>query len=240
MSGWKQNARTGVDRLLKPHFDPLKQDVEAVREDVVSLVTEIRERLGEIEADARATNDELRGVRGSTDTRLDHTNLRLHQILDEVGGVRDRVERVEQRFGEVEASIVHQLEGQAKRQAELRAGMNELRAAMGELGTVTEKNTSAIERDIEAAGRATKEAMEKLELLFMAQLEGLFRAVHDETADLRSDIVELTRMIRMQGDAADQVAEVMGRTFTRLSSEVGALSAAVRELGAGAQQAANA
>jgi hypothetical protein len=127
--------------------------------------------------------------------------------------VRDRLERLERRFGEVEENLIFQLEGQAKRQAELRSGLDEI-------------------------GQEMKQAMEKLELLFMAQLEGLFGAVNTETDKLRIDVVELTRMLRMQGDAADQVAEVLGRTLTRLSSEVETLGAAVGELGAGAQEAA--
>jgi hypothetical protein len=47
---------------------------------------------------------------------------------------------------------------------------------------------------------------------------------------LHSDIVELTRMLLMQGDAADQFAETLGRTLTRLSSEVETLSGAVQAL----------
>jgi len=189
----------------------LSDQVERFNADMV----EIRERLGQVEAHGRAYADEVRGLRESSDTRLDLTNLRMQQILDEVGGVRDRFERLERRFGEVEASLVHQLEGQAKRQAELRSGFGDM-------------------------GASIKKSLEKLELLMMGQLEGLFGAVHDETASLRADIVELTRMLRMQGDAADQVAEVMGRTFTRLSAEVASLSEAVRELKVGAERATSA
>ena len=285
MPGWKESARGGADRFLKPYFDPLeevihaakddvdvvKDDVHVVKDDVHAITDEVRglrqstdtrldhsslrlqQLLDEVQGVRGSTDtrldhsamrlqqllDEVQGVRGSTDTRLDHsamrlqqlldevggvrdssdtrldlTNLRLHQILDEVGGVRDRVERLEQRFGDVEAHLVHQLEGQAQRQTELRTGFDEL-------------------------WQSTKQTLEKLELLFMAQLEGLFGTVQSETDKLRKDVVELTRMIRMQGDAADQVAEVLGRTFTRLSAEVESLSGAVGQLRAGADEAAS-
>ncbi|HMK97894.1 MAG TPA: hypothetical protein VK425_10135 [Acidimicrobiales bacterium] len=260
MSGLKESARASADRLLKPYLGALANDITSVREDVISLVIEIRDRLGAIEAHNRATTDEIRGVRGSTDLRLDHTNLRLHQVLDEVGGVRDRLERLErhltgfeeqleQRFSSLEerleqrfngmeqsfngmeqrfngmeehfehlssglwerwalvqehfdnnsSTLVGYFEEQAQRQAELREGMGEL-------------------------GQATRQALEKLELLMMAQLEGLFGAVASEAGAVRTDLEELTRMIRMQGDASDQVAEVMGRAFNRLSAEVEVLS----------------
>jgi ubiquinone biosynthesis protein UbiJ len=265
MPGWKESARGGADRFLKPYFDPLeegiraakddvhvvkddvdvvKDDVDVVKDDVHVVTDEVRglrqstdTRLDHSALRLQQLLDEVQGVRGSTDTRLDHSalrlqqlldevggvressdtrldlaNLRLHQILDEVGGVRDRVERLEQRFGEVEADLVYQLEGQAQRQTELRTGFDEL-------------------------WQATKQTLEKLELLFMAQLEGLFGAVHSETDKLRKDVVELTRMLRMQGDAADQVAEALGRTFTRLSAEVESLSEAVGQLRAGADEA---
>ena len=40
----------------------------------------------------------------------------------------------------------------------------------------------------------------------------------------RTDIADLRRIIGEQGDAADDVAEVFGRTLTRLSAEVTALT----------------
>jgi class 3 adenylate cyclase len=69
--------------------------------------------------------------------------------------------------------------------------------------------------------------VERLDTLVRAQTEALTLTVGNETAALRADIVELTRMLRMQGDAADQVAEVLGRALTRLSSEVETLSEVV-------------
>ncbi|MCU4185557.1 hypothetical protein K6U06_14405 [Acidiferrimicrobium sp. IK] len=40
----------------------------------------------------------------------------------------------------------------------------------------------------------------------------------------REEIAELRRIVGDHGDAADDVAEVFGRTLARLSAEVGALS----------------
>ncbi|HUB72002.1 MAG TPA: hypothetical protein VL984_16390 [Acidimicrobiales bacterium] len=267
MSGFKESARAGADRLVKPFFVPIEselasargeltttlREIVSVREDVTSLVSEIRDRLGAIEADNRATTDEVRGVRGASDIRLDHTNLRLHQILDEAGGLRDRMERLETHFGTVEERFgqlgshfivveqnlhehFNQLQerfAELAERVELRVGDAEAR--VGSLVNYFEdqaQRQAELRSAMEDLGEATKQGLEKLELLMMAQLEGLFGSVGSEAAAVRADVVELTRMIRMQGDAADQVAEVMGRAFTRLSAEVEALSDATARLGA--------
>ena len=60
-----------------------------------------------------------------------------------------------------------------------------------------------------------------------AETSSLTGALRDDVASLQSDIVELTRMLRMQADAADQVAEALGRTLIRLSVEVEDLNAAL-------------
>jgi hypothetical protein len=60
-----------------------------------------------------------------------------------------------------------------------------------------------------------------------AETGSLTGALRDDVASLQSDIVELTRMLRMQADAADQVAEALGRTLIRLSVEVEDLNAAL-------------
>ncbi|MHB1533285.1 MAG: hypothetical protein ACYC1D_01475 [Acidimicrobiales bacterium] len=52
----------------------------------------------------------------------------------------------------------------------------------------------------------------------------------DLTGRLRVEVVELTRMLRQQGDAADEVAEALGRTLARLSAEIESLAAAVANL----------
>ena len=60
-----------------------------------------------------------------------------------------------------------------------------------------------------------------------AETSSLTGALRDDVAALQSDIVELTRMLRMQADAADQVAEALGRTLIRLSVEVEDLNVAL-------------
>ena len=52
----------------------------------------------------------------------------------------------------------------------------------------------------------------------------------DLTGRLRVEVVELTRMLRQQGDAADEVAEALGRTLARLSAEIESLATAVANL----------
>lgn len=196
MTAIKAGARAAIDRFLKTYFDRLTDDVTEMRAEVSSLLrsfattsAQVRGELESLRSASGAALDELRDQLVTQEgPRLDAVEAKAGQLLV--------------RFGEVESNVVHQLEGQAKRQAELRQAMDD-------------------------HARAMREAMEKLELLFLKQLEGLFGAVHGETANLRSDIAELTRMIRMQGDAADEVAEVMGRTLARLSAEVDALSLAI-------------
>ncbi|MGH9104290.1 MAG: hypothetical protein ACRDZX_00340 [Acidimicrobiales bacterium] len=180
-------------------------EAQGTRQAVVGSVTD------EAQALRQSVIDEAQGTRQRGDSRFDSLDQLGRLSLEEA---RNRFEGLERRFGEVEASVVHQLEGQAQRQVELRQAMEEHTATL-------------------------KQAMEKLELLFMGQLEGLFGAVHGETAELRGDIVELTRMLRMQGDAADQVAEVMGRTLTRLSAEVEILHAVVETLPARPEEASS-
>jgi hypothetical protein len=60
-----------------------------------------------------------------------------------------------------------------------------------------------------------------------AELSEKFSAEMDA---LRTDYVELTRMFRMQGDAADQVAEALGRTLTRLTAELESFGGGLEEL----------
>jgi hypothetical protein len=47
---------------------------------------------------------------------------------------------------------------------------------------------------------------------------------------MATGFTEVTRMLLMQGDAGDQVAEILGRALTRLSAEVETLGNAVEAL----------
>jgi hypothetical protein len=79
---------------------------------------------------------------------------------------------------------------------------------------------------------------ERLEAVTEAQHADLRRQItelgeHTVEAILtgvRAENVELTRMLRQQGDASDEVAEILGRTLARLGAEVEALSQAVERL----------
>jgi predicted RecB family endonuclease len=58
--------------------------------------------------------------------------------------------------------------------------------------------------------------------------------LRDRTAEtLRVEFTEIHRMLRQQGDASDEVAEILGRTLARLGAEVEALSEAVDRLESG-------
>jgi hypothetical protein len=59
---------------------------------------------------------------------------------------------------------------------------------------------------------------------FVPSIGGVPTEVTDSLDAIRKDLVEIQRMIRQQGDAADQVAEILGRTLARLSVEVADLS----------------
>jgi DNA repair exonuclease SbcCD ATPase subunit len=249
MTPMKSAVRATIDRFVKTYFDRLTDDVRDMRAEMAGLLSsfatasgETRAELESFGASTRWALDELRSQLDEVRSQADEVRSQLGEVRSQLGEVRSQLGEVEarvagegasalaraeeaeraraeqearseafaeakasqleQRFAEVEAKVVYHLEGQAQRQAELREAMDN-------------------------HARAMKEAMERLELLFLQQLEGLFRAVHDESANMRRDIAELTRMIRMQGDAQDEVAEVMGRTLTRLSAEVEALGLAL-------------
>jgi len=198
---WKQSVRAAVDRFLKPYFDLLADDVHSVRNSTQARFDELATRLDSLGAGLAGTDARLDDL----GTRLAGTDARLDARLDDLGA----------RLAGTEERLVYHHEGHAQRQAELREGLDAEKAAL-------EAATQSLTK--------FKPAMEDLELLFMAQLEGLFGAVNNEAAALRSDVAELTRMLRMQGDAADQVAEVLGRTLTRLSSELEALGGTIEML----------
>ena len=145
---------------------------------------------------------------GRMEDRIEELRGGIDQRFDRFSeGLWERWALVQEHFDNTSGTLVRYFEEQAQRQVELRNGMEEL-------------------------WQATRQALEKLELLMLAQLEGLFSSVSSEAGGLHTDLEELTRMIRMQGDASDQVAEVMGRALNRLSAEVETLSTVVPQLGA--------
>ncbi len=82
--------------------------------------------------------------------------------------------------------------------------------------------TMSVEIRSEVNGTVIREGSE-----LVNELSTRFSAEMDA---LRADYVELTRMFRMQGDAADQVAEALGRTLTRLTAELESFGGGLEEL----------
>ena len=97
-------------------------------------------------------------------------------------------------------------------------GVRELvtKSVVDEAQTLRELLTQSVVDESRAAREEARAAR--------AATEAEMATVRTDVEGLRSDIVELTRMLRMQGDASDQVAEVLGRTLTRLSAEVETLA----------------
>jgi hypothetical protein len=61
-------------------------------------------------------------------------------------------------------------------------------------------------------------------------VEPMTDAIRAETiAAMRSELAEIYRILNQQSDAADEVAEALGRTITRLSAEVARLTDALAE-----------
>jgi hypothetical protein len=86
---------------------------------------------------------------------------------------------------------------------------------------------------------------------FVARVDRWARLVVDESAQkagaqvtvgveqtVRDEMRELARMLRQQGDAADELAETFGRTLLRLSEAVEDLQARLDRLEAGEERRA--
>ncbi|MBO0693062.1 MAG: hypothetical protein J2P58_09210 [Acidimicrobiaceae bacterium] len=90
-------------------------------------------------------------------------------------------------------------------------------------------------------GPALQGLQERLEAVTEAQHADLRRQVGEAEDRIRGEVAailpgvraenaEVVRMLRQQGDASDEVAEILGRTLARLGAEVDALSQAVERL----------
>ena len=80
-------------------------------------------------------------------------------------------------------------------------------------------------------GRLKQAVRASLDAYFTARFDRMSAQLSAELTALldpiRQELVEVERMLRQQGDAADQVAEALGRTLVRLSAEVEDLSEAL-------------
>lgn len=100
-------------------------------------------------------------------------------------------------------------------------------AGLGRLQNRIELVTEAQHADLQDRIAALAERIEGVEQHVTTAAADTTTSV---TAFVKAENVELVRMLRQQGDAADEVAEVLGRTLARLGAEVETLAKAVERL----------
>lgn len=114
------------------------------------------------------------------------------------------------------------------------------RYGLGRLTTAVPKvaGLGRLQNRIELVTEAQHADLQQRLVTLAERLDGLERTVGSTgseteaavTAFVKTENVELVRMLRQQGDAADEVAEVLGRTLARLGAEVETLAKAVERL----------
>jgi LPS O-antigen subunit length determinant protein (WzzB/FepE family) len=209
----KTLLRSTVDRLLRPHFDQLTD----------GLTAEVRS----LQAKIDATSVEIRSEVNETTTRelADRLATMSVEIRSEVNETTKR--ELADRLATMSVEIRSEVNETTKREladrlatvsVEIRSEVNETtkRELADRLATMS------VEIRSEVNGTVIREIS-----ALTAELSAKFSAEMDA---LRADYVELTRMFRMQGDAADQVAEALGRTLTRLTAELESFGGGLEEL----------
>ncbi len=225
MNGVKVSARAALDRLIQHYFD--EQWARAL-----PVITAARDAAN---ATVPALEDRLNGVEqrfGPVERRLDEIEQRQRELKGDFEGlgrtVAQDLEALGNRVGdelrgsEERSQLIfsQQFEAFANRMSD------ELRGSEERSGMAFEGHADRVVRQLE--GQAARQAELRGAMDDQAAaVESLVRRFEDRVDKLRSDLVELSRMLRMQGDAADQVAEVLGRTIARLSTEVDQLSEAL-------------
>ena len=225
MNGVKVSARAALDRLIQHYFD--EQWARAL-----PVITAARDAAN---ATVPALDDRLNGVEqrfGPVERRLDEIEQRQRELKGDFEGlgrtVAQDLEALGNRVGdelrgsEQRSQLIfsQQFEAFANRMSD------ELRGSEERSGMAFEGHADRVVRQLE--GQAARQAELRGAMDDQAAaVESLVRRFEDRVDKLRSDLVELSRMLRMQGDAADQVAEVLGRTIARLSTEVDQLSEAL-------------
>ncbi len=225
MNGVKVSARAALDRLIQHYFD--EQWARAL-----PVITAARDAAN---ATVPALDDRLNGVEqrfGPVERRLDEIEQRQRELKGDFEGlgrtVAQDLEALGNRVGdelrgsEERSQLIfsQQFEAFANRMSD------ELRGSEERSGMAFEGHADRVVRQLE--GQAARQAELRGAMDDQAAaVESLVRRFEDRVDKLRSDLVELSRMLRMQGDAADQVAEVLGRTIARLSTEVDQLSEAL-------------
>lgn len=233
MSTSKQTARTLAgtlrrltDKVFKHYFD-----------DLLDRLSEVVKRTG-----GQAEEEARKVVRDETATVL----ARLEGLAGALTLARERVESLERslerELGDMASDVTTPVivdidETRGALQRQLTSAVDEVRGTVESFRDVFEDFRAKVEpRVVSLEAR-----LDTLELRIMTleseqkDYEDMrsrdMRAVQDASAslrdELRSDVVEMTRMLRMQGDAQDQVAEALGRTIARLSAELDLLAESI-------------
>jgi hypothetical protein len=260
VSAPKASLRAVVDRLLRHYFDQLADRVTLeVRQASAELGATVRsvshdearaaaqdtreslqERVGEL---GQQLSQELTQLVAETQLKSDKRHREALRDIDETRGAlqHDLAKAEDELRGAFQrelASARDELRGDFQRELasardDVRGTVELLRDAFEDFRAKVEPRVVGVEKRMDALElrMMTFQTLQKdfaeLRSRDMASVRQEAGSLRD---DVRRDIVELTRMLRMQGDAADQVAEALGRTITRLSEELEALGQATADL----------
>lgn len=196
MTRHTSSPRAAIAALVQPYFDRL---FGRVHEDI----GRVHEDIGRVHGDIGRVHADIEVLRTGLHGRID--NLQgLSEILDrKADGETEASFRLSRQMGDLRDELLARLAEATQREVELREALDTLTLLVA--NSVGDINNKLDRLPAQIAESATK-------------------ATEDLTEVVRAELVEVTRMLRMQGDAADQVAEVLGRTMVRLSAEVNALT----------------
>ena len=198
----KTLLRSTVDRLLRPYF---VQQTDELRAEVRSLQSELQSAL-----------------QSALDSKMDATSIEIRSEVNETV-VRELTDRLASLSVEIRSEVN---ETTTRELADRLATMSvEIRSEVNAT-IIREVANRAAEVSIEIRSEVNGTVIREMSAL-ATELSAKFTAEMDA---LRGDYVELTRMFRMQGDAADQVAEALGRTLTRLTAELESFGGGLEEL----------
>ncbi len=161
---------------------------------------------GRVHEDLLRVRDDIGSLHTGLNGRIDHLQGLLEILDRKADGQTEASFRLSKQMGDLRDELLARLAESTQRELELRQAVDTL--------TLLVANSVADIND-------------KLDRLPARIAESATRVTEDMTEVVRAELVEVARMLRMQGDAADQVAEVLGRTMVRLSAEVNALADAV-------------
>jgi hypothetical protein len=191
------------------------------------LTGQVTTGVGSVQAKIDATSVEIRSEINETISRelADRLATTSVEIRSEVNETTTR--ELADRLATMSVEIRSEVNETTTRELadRLATASVEIRAEIN--GTVIrEVANRAAELSIEIRSEVNGTVIREVNAL-VGELSTRFSAEMDV---LRTDYVELTRMFRMQGDAADQVAEALGRTLTRLTAELESFGGGLEEL----------